>query len=335
MTRLKIVVGLVAMLCALIASTTPALAEFKDEKGGEEVKLKGGKVTFTAGAVKVKCAKVKGEKGFVAAHEGTTGAAAEDAPASEPVKEGEHLAIKLTFEECKEGEKTVAKVNAEKCQFEIMLNEQGETTSTTVLSLRSAKAKEACNLVVESESKCVFHLAAGKAKENEILKELKIKNLKAFQSEVEAKSVVTGVDVTEVAAACKLTEAETKEVKEGKKTELNFEEKVAIEGAELKGPVISRSKIDLDFGLVGAGGLTLAITFTNTGAVDWLPTTFTLRTLKNVLSVWKVTDKCSGKTVKPTQSCEVEFNFKPALNEKYEALFKLQGAGFDTMKGEG
>ncbi len=345
MSKLRVGITLLAALMVALSMAGPASAEFKNEKGGEEeVKVSGGTPSIKIGARQVKCGKLKGS-GFLAGKEGKTGeAASEDEPAAEHVKNSENIAVKLKFEECKAeigGIKINTTVNTEKCQFEINEDTEGEgkKASTSLVSLRTAKAKEACKITITA-STCEVQIAAEHGNENEHLAELKTKNTKKFAGEIEAKSSVKEFEVSSV-SGCGLSGTEEKEVKEGKSTEMNFEEKVSLEGVEQQGPNITVSETTMNFGKVVEA--TKAVTFTNNSpTIVWEPIGFGLISTRrnNVaggpVSVWTVKDKCGGTMIAINGgTCMVEIKFNPVPNNKYKAIFREHGAPNVDLVGEG
>jgi len=345
MSRLKVGMVLLVLLMMAVLSAS-ASAEFKDEKGGTEIKLKGGKTSLKIGSRQVQCKTLTG-LGFLAGKKGKTGeAAAEDEPASEPVKNSDDAATTLTIGECTAeilGIKVKPTVNTEKCQFEVNENTEGEeiNPSTSLLSLRAAKAKEACKIIIQAtEVKCEVKITAERANENEYLPELKTKNTKKFAGEIEAKSAVKEFEVSSV-TGCGLSATEEKEVKEGKSTEINFEEKVSLEGVEQQGPNITVSETTMNFGKVVEA--TKAITFKNNSPTQiWQPIGFGLISTRRdgvaggPVSVWTVKDKCGGTMVAAKGgTCMVEIKFNPVAGNKYKAIFREHDAPNVNLVGEG
>ncbi len=349
MSKLRVGIILLAALMVALSTAGPASAEFKDEKGGEEeVKVSGGSPSIKIGAGKVKCGKLKGS-GFLAGKEGKTGeAASEDEPAAEPVKNSENIAVKLNFEECKAeigSIKINATVKTEKCQFEINEDTDGEgkKASTSLVSLRTATAKEACKITITVTEliKCEIDVTAEHGNENEHLAELKTKNTKKFAGEIEAKSSVKGFEVASVSGGCGLTAGEITEAREGKSTELDFESSATVEGAEQQGPNITVSEGTMNFGKVVEA--TKAVVFKNNSLTDaWDPLGFGLFSRRDAnraggpVSVWTVKDKCGGTTIPANGgTCTIEVKFNPVAGTKYKGVFREQGAPYVNLEGEG
>jgi hypothetical protein len=345
MLKIRIAVSLFALLATLAVLVAPASAEFKDEKGGEAIKIKGGKTSIKVGLRQTKCEKLKGS-GFIVGKQGKTGeVASEDEPASEAVKASSNAAFTLAFEECTTeiaGKKMKTTVNTEKCQFEINQDTEGEAIkpSTALLSLRAAKAKEPCNTIIQvGEIKCEVKIAGEHANENEYLPTLKLKNTKGVNSEIEISSVKE-IEVASVSKGCELTAAEEKEVKAGKATEISVEEKITVEGMDLKGPNISVSEGIMNFGTVVEA--TKANTFKNDSATEvWEPGSHTLTTARrggvpgSQLSVWTIKDKCGGETIAANGgTCMVEVKFNPMVGVSYKAFLRVQGAPLILMEGK-
>lgn len=335
--RLKTAGVLLALVLIGVASTTPAAAEFKAEKEGTTIKLKGTLMNFKVAADKITCEKTTGE-GFLAKKEGKTGASeSEDAPAAEAVKASAHAAFTLKFEGCLTEIAKVkhsVSVKAEKCQFEFNVKSEGEEkeASSDYLSLRASKAKEACRLllqVTEGEKvTCELGIAAETANENEVLNELKVKNTAKFASEVNAGSVLAGFEVAKVSGECGLSGAEKEQVRRGESTEIAFSEHLVLEGVEQQGPRITASTEDMNFGAI-TGKATMAVTQTNnSNTMSWTPDGFGLRSVRlndvpgGATSVWVVTDGCGGTTVAPGGSCMLKVEFTPVAGMSYRALLQ-------------
>jgi hypothetical protein len=319
----------VALACAMLSGAMPASAAFEAKEAKEN------SVTFEAkesgvGFVIEEKKEVKGEVTCETTHgEGAldekggvnAGVAAHDETASGLEVESEQAVFKIKFEKCSgsiAGVKGTDTVNSEKCEYELWDEPDTEGKAEASLSLHGTVKEKPCTLTIESSTKCKIEVKSEGLVENEELKAVKLKNVKEFEMNIESGSTVKGLKAN-ASSECKLTS--------GFEMSLKFKKNVAVKGASLMPPVVTKTIEGESVGRI--------LLFPNTTAgggnfsdrlVSWLSnfsnTNFGLAATQNFTeNVFSLgADTCSLGSFPINTGCGTHFVFKPLKKEGYGGL---------------
>ncbi len=187
MIKIKLLVGVAALLAVTALSAAPAGAWFKSLNGTSQGKVQSSKTELNAGGAKVSCESAEGEW-----HLQSAGVWWEHEKEGKQVKtlEGPHLYIKITkWNKCKA---TVAlesvAATVEPCEFQLKQPEKGVNKGTATLV-------SAC--VIKAALKptaCVITVAAGDhSGTNELLKEISGENSESLTEVLGTAEVAEGI----------------------------------------------------------------------------------------------------------------------------------------------
>jgi hypothetical protein len=325
MSKLRIAIGVGALLCAILAITAPALAAFEaKEAKAKSVTLenKESAVAFkleekSETKAEVVCEVIKGE-GAVMETSGLNSSVEEkDEPASTVNLVADQVGSAVKFEKCSGkvlGVKTTASVNAEKCQVELYDQNESAGKAEATLSFHGIEKGKACSMTVEVAGVCKLELKGAVEGENEALEALKLHNGTGFETEIEAGSTVKHLKTS---GKCEFAE-------KGEAT-LNVTKAIKIKGAKLAPPQIivegSENKGDIYYFPDTAFGLSSTKTYMwHTGQNNTKIDEIKVENIQSGESFKKGVDGCSGNTYATPTSCSVEYIFTPAGTSLYAAV---------------
>jgi hypothetical protein len=326
MSKLRIAIGVGALLCAILAITAPALAAFEaKEAKAKSVTLenKESAIAFrleekSETKAEVVCEVIKGE-GAVMETSGLNSSVEErDEPASTVNLVADQVGSTVKFEKCSGkvlGVKTTASVNAEKCQMELYDQSESTGKAEATLSLHGIEKGKACSMTVEVAGVCKLELKGAVEGENEALEALKLHNGTEFETEIEAGSTVKHLKTS--TGKCEFAEKA--------EATLNVTKAIKIKGTKLAPPQIivegSENKGDIYYFPDTAFGLSSTKTFMwRTGQNNTKIDEIKVENIQGGESFKKGVDGCSGMTYATPTSCSVEYIFAPAGTSLYAAV---------------